>query len=303
MLYIYRVVLKEFPRYSVGDVIVSREGRPFSSLVTCDIFEIRAFGAPRACRSNLAPIQRMGFRNFQIILYNDADDERQQQRSELQNNCSMLNVGIYIYDHAEVLDFSGPFEVFTTASRVATGDDGAPPFNTFLISEHGTLVQARGGYQILPNYSFESLFLDPAMTNIDVLIVVGGVHTVEMEKPAVLEWIQNISKTAKIVASVCTGAFILAKAGILTKKHKVTTHWDDIRGLKEQFPDLTVVENTNTNTNMNTRWVDEGNVVTSGGISAGIDMSLHLVERLSSRELAERTARQMEFRWTENKSY
>jgi transcriptional regulator GlxA family with amidase domain len=195
----------------------------------------------------------------------------------------MLNVGIYIYDHAEVLDFSGPFEVFTTASRVAAGQ-GEPPFNTFLISERGTMVKARAGYQILPNNSFES---HPA---IDVLIVVGGVHTEEMEKPAVLEWVQKQTKTAKLVASVCTGAFILAKAGILTN-HKVTTHWDDIRDLKQQFPDLNVVENT--------RWVDEGSVVTSGGISAGIDMSLHLVERLSSRELAERTARLMEFAWTE----
>jgi transcriptional regulator GlxA family with amidase domain len=194
----------------------------------------------------------------------------------------MLNVGIYIYDQAEVLDFSGPFEVFTTASRVA----GQPrPFHTFLLSERGTLVKARAGYQILPNYSFES---HPA---IDVLIVVGGVHTEEMEKPAVLEWVQKQSKTVTLVASVCTGAFILAKAGILTNR-KVTTHWDDTCDLKQQFPDLTVVENT--------RWVDEGSVVTSGGISAGIDMSLHLVERLSSRELAERTARIMDFDWNES---
>jgi transcriptional regulator GlxA family with amidase domain len=169
----------------------------------------------------------------------------------------MLNVGIYIYDHAEVLDFSGPFEVFTTASRVA-GQGQPAHFNTFLISERGALVKARAGYQILPNYSFES---HPV---IDVLIVVGGVHTEEMEKPAVLEWVQKQSKTAKLVASVCTGAFILAKAGILTN-HKVTTHWDDTHDLKQQFPDLTVVENT--------RWVDEGIVVTSGGISAGIEFA------------------------------
>jgi transcriptional regulator GlxA family with amidase domain len=200
------------------------------------------------------------------------------------NHCKMLNVGIYIYDHAEVLDFSGPFEVFTTASRVAAAQGQPAPFNTFLISERGALVKARAGYQILPNYGFESHPL------IDVLIVVGGVHEEEMEKPAVLEWVQKQGKTVKLVASVCTGAFILAKAGILTN-HKVTTHWDDTCDLKQQFQDLTVVENT--------RWVDEGSVVTSGGISAGIDMSLHLVERLSSRELAKLTARLMEFNWTE----
>ncbi|RMU72604.1 ThiJ/PfpI protein [Pseudomonas syringae pv. aptata] len=94
-----------------------------------------------------------------------------------------------------------------------------------------------------------------------------------------------------MVAAVCTGAFLLARTGKLAGK-QVTTHWEDIDDLKEMFPSVDVLSTL--------RWVDEGSFVTSAGISAGIDMSLHLVERLHSRELAERTALQMDFDWTEN---
>lgn len=192
-----------------------------------------------------------------------------------------LNVGIYIYDNAEVLDFSGPFEVFTTATRVAK----TPHFNTFLVSESGGTVTARAGYQVLANYGFAN------HPPIDVLIVVGGVHTEEMTKPNVLAWVKQQAQSAQLVASVCTGAFILGAAGVLTEQN-ATTHWDDIADLRTQFPALNVIENK--------RWVDEGRLITSGGISAGIDMSLHIVGRLTELALAEKTARQMEFDWTGN---
>ncbi|MEO0374421.1 MAG: DJ-1/PfpI family protein [Cyanobacteria bacterium P01_A01_bin.17] len=193
-----------------------------------------------------------------------------------------MNIGIYIYDEAEVLDFSGPFEVFSTASRLSKTSN---LFNVFLISETGKTVTARGSYEVNPAYSI----LDHPP--IDVLIVVGGVHTGEMNKPLVLKWIAEASKQAKLVASVCTGAFLLAEAGILSN-HKVTTHWEDIPDLRERYPNLEVLENQ--------RWVDEGNIVTSGGISAGIDMSLHLVSKTHGIELAEKTAKQMELDWTKN---
>jgi transcriptional regulator GlxA family with amidase domain len=193
-----------------------------------------------------------------------------------------MNIGIYIYDHAEVLDFSGPFEVFSTASRVCpTGN----PFSVFLIGETGQVVTARSGYRVIPAYGFHD------HPSIDVLIVVGGVHTEEMHKSNVIHWISQQGQKAKLVASVCTGAFLLAEARILTTQN-VTTHWGDISDLRSSYPDLTVNESS--------RWIDEGSVVTSGGISAGIDMSLHLVSRLHSLELAEKTARQMEFNWTNN---
>jgi transcriptional regulator GlxA family with amidase domain len=190
-----------------------------------------------------------------------------------------VNVGIYIYDQAEVLDFSGPFELFSTASRVCKNDN---PFDAFLISETGNAAIARAGFMVSPSYGFNS------HPEIDVLIVAGGVHTDEMEKLQVLDWISQESQKASLVASVCTGAFLLAKAKVL-EEHKVTTHWEDIADL---FPQLNVVEDV--------RWVDEGNIITSGGISAGIDMSLHLVSKLHSNGLAEKTARQMDFAWTKN---
>jgi len=126
-----------------------------------------------------------------------------------------MNVGIYIYDQAEVLDFSGPFEVFSTASRVCKTDN---LFNTFLVSENGKTVKARGGYNINPAYGFHDV------PPIDVLIVVGGVHTQEIKKAYVIAWIKQKSASAKVIASVCTGVFLLAEAGVVTN-HTVTTHW------------------------------------------------------------------------------
>lgn len=187
-------------------------------------------------------------------------------------------IGIYLYDQAEVLDFSGPFEVFSTASRLCEED----AFTPVLIGETGGAVHARGGYQVQPNYSFQN---HPAL---DVLIIVGGVHDNEVKKPQVLDWIADQAKQASLVASVCTGAFLLAASGVIDQQ-RVTTHWADIPDLRKMHPSLQVVEGV--------RWVDDGPIVTSGGISAGIDMSLYLVEKLHSRELAEKTARQMEFDW------
>ncbi|WP_105901281.1 DJ-1/PfpI family protein [Vibrio gangliei] len=193
-----------------------------------------------------------------------------------------MNIGIYLYDNAEVLDFSGPYEVFTTANRVnSNGQD----FNVFLIAEQATPVTARAGYRVLPDYSIAN------HPKLDVLIVVGGVHTDEMYKVGVLEWIKTQEMQVPLIASVCTGAFILAQAGILNQ-HSVTTHWEDIPDLKQRFPKLKVQENV--------RWVKDGNRISSGGISAGIDMSLFIVSELLGMDIAEATAKQMEFRWEQN---
>ena len=193
-----------------------------------------------------------------------------------------MNVGIYIYDEAEVLDFSGPFEVFSVASRFL---EAKRKFNVFLISEKNEAIKARGDYSVNPNYTF----LDHP--KIDILIVVGGVHTEELKKKNVIKWIKNISKTSKINASICTGAFLLAEANIITN-HFVTTHWEDIDDLKQAYPKLNVKSDV--------RWIDEGNIITSAGISAGIDMSLHLVSRIINEDLAIKTAKQMDFAWSKS---
>ncbi|EOW9397036.1 DJ-1/PfpI family protein [Vibrio cholerae] len=188
-----------------------------------------------------------------------------------------MNIGIYIYDEAEVLDFSGPFEVFSTAKRL-----GAGSWNVFLVSETLEPVKARGGFTVLPDYSFQN------HPQIDLLIVVDGVHRNEMNKSNVLDWVASVDKHANHIASVCTGAFILANAGLL-KGLAVTTHWEDIPELKQRFPDLVVVEDK--------RWITASKYTTSGGISAGIDMSLFLVSKFHSQSHAELVAHQMEYNW------
>lgn len=195
-----------------------------------------------------------------------------------------MNVGIYIYDNAEVLDFSGPFEVFSTASRLS-GPEAA--FSVFLVAEQKRPVVARGDYQVNPHYGFDD------HPPIDVLVVVGGVHHGELQKPSVIRWVSEVAAGAGVAASVCTGAFILAEAGLLAGL-RVTTHWEDVDDLRAAYPSLSVVEGC--------RWVDEGRIVTSAGISAGIDMSLHLVSRLAGLPLAQHTARQMDFDWRRNSS-
>ena len=191
----------------------------------------------------------------------------------------MINIGIYIYNNAEVLDFSGPFEVFTTAERISE----KPVFNTFLINQNDGIVKARSNFKLIPDYQINN------HPKIDLLIIVGGDHTNELNKKQVTDWILDQSTKVQIVASVCTGVFLLAKAGVIYD-HEVTTHWEDINDLQIQYPKLRVKQDV--------RWVEQGKIITSGGISAGIDMSLHLVKLMSSHQHAIATSKQMEFCWS-----
>jgi transcriptional regulator GlxA family with amidase domain len=197
------------------------------------------------------------------------------------------HVGIYIYDKVEVLDFAGPFEVFTTASRVHSklNPEVEPLFNVFTIADSNRTIHARGNLQITPSFDFND---HPPL---DVLIVPGGIVADELHLDYVVDWIRERNRETIFTASVCTGAFLLAKAGLLDGK-SVTTHWEDIPDLREMFPQVNVLEEV--------RWVDTGRIISSAGISAGIDMSLHLVERLGDKALAAATARQMEFDWQDS---
>ena len=197
------------------------------------------------------------------------------------------NVGIFVFNDVEVLDFAGPYEVFTTASRVFKRQqpDSPDPFAVFTVAQSTTAVRARAGLKVFPDHD---LLNHP---RIDLLLIPGGVVTSELEKPELIRWIAATAEKSRLTASICTGAFLLARAGLLDGK-SATTHWEDIGDLRAMFPSVHVLDGR--------RWVDERNIVTSAGISAGIDMSLHLVECIVDRELAKRTARQMEFDWTEN---
>lgn len=193
-----------------------------------------------------------------------------------------INVGIYVYENAEVLDFSGPFEVFSTANRLINRNQ---KFNVFLLGECDLPIQARGGFCVTPKYHICN---HPSLA---LLIVAGGIHTKEIQKIHIIHWLREQVLKVPVMASVCTGAFLLAQAGILNNL-SATTHWSDIEEFRQTFPDIPLVENV--------RWVDNQNVITSGGISAGIDMSLHLVSRICSQQVALTTAKQMEFQWINN---
>ena len=202
-------------------------------------------------------------------------------------DATTITVGILVFDGVELLDFAGPYEVLTTAAHLfeEDGASSAPLFAVSTIAMGGGPVRSRAGLRLSADHDFSS---HPPL---DLLIVPGGRGTQTLPEPRVVTgWIAAVAARARITASVCTGAYLLAEAGLLDDL-SATTHWDDVAGLRAARPTVTVVEDV--------RWVDEGAVVTAAGISAGIDMSLHLVERLAGRELALRTARYMEYDWVE----
>jgi transcriptional regulator GlxA family with amidase domain len=194
-----------------------------------------------------------------------------------------LQVAILIFDEVEVLDAMGPFEVFSVASRLRSAD--SEPFTVSLVARSNAVVTARGGLKLIPDAVFDDI------AKYDLLIVPGGVTERAEADAETMHWLALHGTSSKLVASVCTGAFLLAKAGILTDQ-TVTTHWEDTDALAEAYPALTVLENT--------RWLNSGIIYTSAGISAGIDLSLHLVEVMTSADQAHRTARQMDYRWVRN---
>jgi transcriptional regulator GlxA family with amidase domain len=202
---------------------------------------------------------------------------------------SPLHIAILAFDGMEALDFAGPFEVLTTVARVHQKMfPGAPAWSEVRsVAAAPDAVVARAGLRVLPDIGFDSAL----QWGVDLLVIPGGVVDVPRHSPATLQWIRDTAGSAKITASVCTGAFLLAASGVI-QNERVTTHWEDVADLRAQYPALQVQTGV--------RWVDTGQVVTSAGISAGIDMSLHLVERLGTKELAVQTARQMDFAWTRN---
>jgi transcriptional regulator GlxA family with amidase domain len=203
-----------------------------------------------------------------------------------------MNIGILVFDNVEVLDFAGPFEVLTTAARVHGRQQApaqAPLWTVGLVSSQAgpprAAVRARAGLRLEPDFDLQK---HPPL---DVLLVPGGVVDAELQRPDLLAWLAQQAARVQWLASVCTGAFLLAEAGCL-QGLTCTTHWEDVAALRARHPGLQVQENV--------RWVEQGRVITAAGISAGIDMSLHLVQRLHSRELAVATARQMDFFWSPN---
>ena len=187
-------------------------------------------------------------------------------------------VGILIFNEAEVLDIAGPFETFS----IAANETGIKVFNVKTVAETKKIIHARNGLKIEPDYSFDDA------PNFDILIVPGGygAEEIEIHNEILLNWIKEQANVVEILASVCTGAFLLAKAGLLDGK-KATTHWIDIDRFDKEFANVCVQRDI--------KFIDEGSIITSAGISAGINMSFHIIKRLLGIEIAKKTAKRMEY--------
>jgi putative intracellular protease/amidase/YHS domain-containing protein len=184
-----------------------------------------------------------------------------------------IPVAFVISDDAVIIDFCGPWEVFQDVDIPGRRDDA---FHLYTVAETARPVTASGGMKIVPDYTFETA---PAPK----LVVIPAQNGAS---PAMFEWIRKSAKSADVTMSVCTGAFVLAKTGLLSGKAATTIH-HAYSDLAMQFPDIQVKRGA--------RFVDEGNIASSGGLSSGIDLALHVVERYYGREVAERTAYLMEY--------
>ena len=195
-----------------------------------------------------------------------------------------VRVGIFIFDGVEVLDFAGPFEVFSR-TRLTPGVDSrrsedTAPFHVFTVAAHVRPIIATGGLRVVPDCDFAGA------GTIDLLIVPGGFGTRQLlQDSAVLGWIRRTAAKAQRAASVCTGALLLAQAGLLAGR-RATTHWGALDLLASLDPTVQVERS---------RRVVEDGIVTSAGVAAGIDMALGLVESLYGREVADDTARYIEY--------
>ena len=192
-------------------------------------------------------------------------------------------VGILVFDGVEVLDFCGPFEVFATTIMPGVDplDEAARPFRVLTIAERANPVCCSGGLLVQPHHTIEN---HPPL---DILVVPGGYGTRrEANNTRLLDWIAAQDERTELTTSVCTGAFLLAARGILDGR-PATTHWASIERLRTTHPGVEVREQV--------RFVDDGRVLTSAGVSAGIDMALHVVSRLLGGDVASTTARRMEY--------
>ncbi len=189
------------------------------------------------------------------------------------------NVGILLFNEVEVLDFAGPFEVFSITTLQGKQDK---PFSVHVISETGEMVRARNGLMVNPTYSIAD------MPVLDILIIPGGygAEEIEINNETLIDWLREQSTKVKLIVSVCTGAFLLAKAGLLYGK-KATTHWMDSNRLEREYPKIDIQQGT--------KYVDEGSIITAAGISAGIDMSFYIIKKLLGSEIARATAKRMEY--------
>lgn len=191
-------------------------------------------------------------------------------------------LGILVFDEIEVLDFTGPFEVFSVARLNEESRRSEPsPFEVTLIAQFDRPIVAAGGLKVLPDTTFDDC------PPLDVLLVPGGLGTRwEMHNEKLLSFVQQRASQVELLASVCTGALILASAGLLDGL-TATTHWHSLELMQELFPTVDVEGEA--------RVVRDGKVMTSAGIAAGIDMALDILADYYGEDVARYTASYMEY--------
>lgn len=217
-------------------------------------------------------------------IYTDKHNDTQQAAS-LEGQCFAMNepklrqVAILIFDDVEVLDFAGPFEVFNVASQMI-----APkPLDVFTLAKTDAPIKARGALSIIPHYTFQNC------PTPDILLIPGGRGArVLMHDDESLEFIRGHAARLDYLLSVCTGALVLGKAGLLDGL-RVTTHHDAFDELREVVPTAKIIEDE--------RYTTNAKIWTSGGISAGIDMALHLLRQLVPPADYTAVVDEMEWMW------
>jgi putative intracellular protease/amidase len=198
-------------------------------------------------------------------------------RQLLESSGPRGKVAILIFDGVQIIDYTGPYEIF-----------GAADFDVYTVARTKNPVTTTMGMTVVPKFSFGDA--PPP----DVLVIPGGgVRGVETDS-VTLDWIRNTSGHTSTTMSVCNGAFILARAGLLDGLSATTTN-GNLAALREQFPRVTVVDDK--------RYVDNGKIITTAGLSAGIDGALHVVSRIQGIGAAEQTALAEEYPWHEGREY
>lgn len=246
-----------------GECTVMRGVKTDASLFTVYQGKIYAFGTP-LCKERFA-LSPQSFLN-------------RKERTETKKQ----NVAIVLFEGVELLDFAGPGEVFAAAQTI----EGENAFNVYTVAASTEPLVSQGFLTVTPQYSFDDA------PKPDIVIFPGGnINNLAKDEKA-MTWAKRIADESKIAMSVCNGAFVLAQAKLLNNK-QITTHWASIGELRKQVPTATVLENV--------RFVDNGQVITTAGVSAGIDGALHVVERLLGASAAKLTAKYMEYNWQPEK--
>ncbi len=192
------------------------------------------------------------------------------------------NVAIVLYEGVEVLDFAGPAEVFAVAARNGASRD-RPAFRVYTMAATKAPITSQGVVKVVPEFSIDDA------PKPDVIVFPGGSSGKLTEDPRFMTWAKKAIGESELAMSVCSGAFVLANLGQLDGR-QVTTWFGAIERLRRAAPKATVIDGR--------RFIDEGRVVTTAGVSAGIDGALHVVARLLGRHVADETARYMEYHWT-----